>query len=347
MNKKKERWIYPDFCKGILIILVVVGHSIQFGLGKQYYNSGLYFANNIYKAIYSFHMPAFMIISGFFWQNKIKSASKSSVLVSRIKKLLQPIFSWSIIVTANIFLFESMSAEKIIKTFTINFVYGLWFMWALIICSILLFTVEKIPCNKIVFVGFLMLLFLLTPDIMNFHLYKFVFPFFIMGGCIATEIKTVLKYCSDKKTLQIMPILFVVWILLLGKYSNQCYIYISGVSLLQKTNALNQIFIDIYRWGVALLACVFAGNACYWILKIKNKAIEKIVSIVSWIGKKSMAVYIVSTTIFNKFVLPKLAWNVNAAIAVILESIMVLVVSLLLEIVTRKSKALSKILWGS
>lgn len=144
-----------------------------------------------------------------------------------------------------------------------------------------------------------------------------------------------------------MPILFVVWILLLGKYSNQCYIYISGVSLLQKTNALNQIFIDIYRWGVALIACIFAGNACYCVLKIKNKAIEKIVSIVSWIGKKSMAVYIVSTTIFNKFVLPKLAWNVNAAIAVILESIMVLVVSLLLEIVTRKSKVLSKILWGS
>lgn len=96
-----------------------------------------------------------------------------------------------------------------------------------------------------------------------------------------------------------------------------------------------------------MIACIFAGNVCYWILKIKNKAIEKIVFIVSWIGKKSMAVYIVSTTIFNKFVLPKLAWNVNAAIAVILESIMVLVVSLLLEIVTRKSKALSKILWGS
>lgn len=47
MNGKKERWIYPDFCKGILIILVVVGHSIQFGLGKQYYSLGLYFENTV------------------------------------------------------------------------------------------------------------------------------------------------------------------------------------------------------------------------------------------------------------------------------------------------------------
>lgn len=346
MNGKKERWIYPDFCKGILIILVVVGHSIQFGLGKQYYSLGLYFENTVYKAIYSFHMPAFMIISGFFLQNKIKSACEGNVLASRIKKLLQPIFSWAIIVTVNTFLFESMRVEKMIKALTINFVFGLWFMWALIICSILLFVIEKIPCNKMLLVGFLMLLFLLTPDIMNFHLYKFVFPFFIMGGCIA-EKKIVLKYCSDKKALLIMPILFVVWILLIGKYNNQCYIYISGVSLLQRTDALNQFFIDIYRWGVALIACIFVGNACYWVLQIKNKVIEGIVFVVSWIGKKSMAVYIVSTTIFNKFVLPKLVWNVNEAIAVILESILVLAMSLFLEKITRKSKALSKILWGS
>ena len=345
MNEKKKRWIYPDFCKGILIILVVIGHSIQFGLGKQYYSSGLYFENPIYKVIYSFHMPAFMIISGFFWKNKIKGTCKSNVLVSRIKRLLQPIVSWAIIVTVITFLLELMSIEKMIKDLTINFVFGLWFMWALIICSILLFVIEKLPCNKMVVVGFLMLLFLLTPDIINFHLYKFVFPFFIMGGCIA-EKETILKYCSNKKVLLIMPILFVMWILLLGKYNNQCYIYISGVSLLQKTDTLNQFFIDIYRWGVALIACIFVGNICYWILQIKNKAVGRIVFVVSWIGKKSMVVYIVSTTIFNKFILPNLAWGVNELIAVVLESIMVLAMSLFLEKVTRKSKVLSRILWG-
>lgn len=46
----KERIEYYDVAKGILILLVVLGHVFETGIINQY--------------IYSFHMPAFFIISG-------------------------------------------------------------------------------------------------------------------------------------------------------------------------------------------------------------------------------------------------------------------------------------------
>lgn len=58
----RERLFYIDNIKGLLIILVVLGHSIQAaGLGIE--------TNLINRFIYSFHMPAFMAISGFLSYN--------------------------------------------------------------------------------------------------------------------------------------------------------------------------------------------------------------------------------------------------------------------------------------
>lgn len=51
-----------DNLKGIAIFLVVWGHSLQ------YLNNGEFdfFENSLFQVIYSFHMPLFMVISGFF-----------------------------------------------------------------------------------------------------------------------------------------------------------------------------------------------------------------------------------------------------------------------------------------
>ena len=50
-----------DNLKGFLIFLVVLGHAIEKFQGKSLMISG-----SIYSVIYSFHMPAFIFISGFF-----------------------------------------------------------------------------------------------------------------------------------------------------------------------------------------------------------------------------------------------------------------------------------------
>ena len=55
------RNLFLDFTKGVLILLVTVGHSIQYII----YNNHGFWGDPLFKAIYIFHMPLFIGLSGF------------------------------------------------------------------------------------------------------------------------------------------------------------------------------------------------------------------------------------------------------------------------------------------
>ena len=65
-SEQEKRIYWVDCAKGILIVLMVIGHNIQFGSGAEMLSENLYYDNWIFKIIYSFHMPCLMLISGFF-----------------------------------------------------------------------------------------------------------------------------------------------------------------------------------------------------------------------------------------------------------------------------------------
>lgn len=68
-----KRIVWADSLKGWLILIVVLGHAIQSTLGDGCYNS------HIWNIIYSFHMPAFMAVSGWLaYRIKIPSKIKKS-----------------------------------------------------------------------------------------------------------------------------------------------------------------------------------------------------------------------------------------------------------------------------
>ena len=56
----KQRQVWADALKGWLMVLVVLGHAIQ---GVMHEGC---FHNHLWNVIYSFHMPAFMAVSGYF-----------------------------------------------------------------------------------------------------------------------------------------------------------------------------------------------------------------------------------------------------------------------------------------
>lgn len=57
---ERTRIIWADSLKGWLILLVILGHAIQSTLAKDCFD------NHLWNLIYSFHMPAFMAVSGWF-----------------------------------------------------------------------------------------------------------------------------------------------------------------------------------------------------------------------------------------------------------------------------------------
>ena len=80
-----KRLIWADALRGLLILLVVLGHSLQHGD----------FENRIaWNVIYSFHMAAFFVISGYVGYKKEYVISS---LLGKARQLLLPFVSWTLV----------------------------------------------------------------------------------------------------------------------------------------------------------------------------------------------------------------------------------------------------------
>ncbi|MBE6184743.1 acyltransferase family protein [Heyndrickxia ginsengihumi] len=120
------RNLYFDNAKFVLIFLVVFGHLIS----PYKNNDGVLFT--LYTVIFLFHMPAFILISGYF----SKGFQKKGYIIKAIKKILVPYLIFQFIYS--IYYYYTGVETK----FTINFFephWSLWFLLSLFFWNILLF----------------------------------------------------------------------------------------------------------------------------------------------------------------------------------------------------------------
>lgn len=123
----KSRILWPDILKGILIILVIWGHLLQY-----YAIDGM--ASFEWRFIYSFHMPLFMLLSGMFF------SVKQSFWQCVNKRLCQCLVPG---ITAAIILFllgqNFMSIGEAVKGMFTNF----WFLKCLLLCTLFYYPIKK------------------------------------------------------------------------------------------------------------------------------------------------------------------------------------------------------------
>ena len=86
----KQRNIVFDALKAFAIWCVVLGHCIQDLSGLEWWNNGLF------RFIYSFHMPLFFMISGFFFASSIK-LGWLEFLRKKTLSLILPCFVWGVV----------------------------------------------------------------------------------------------------------------------------------------------------------------------------------------------------------------------------------------------------------
>lgn len=116
----KQRLIYLDNLKGFAILLVVLGHCIQ---AHDISNSYQF----LFRFIYSFHMPLFMMVSGYFGYKASVVFLKD--LKKKASRLLVPYFVWGGI---NILLHKSSLLHMVINPDGF-----LWFLWDLFFISLI------------------------------------------------------------------------------------------------------------------------------------------------------------------------------------------------------------------
>lgn len=60
---QSSRSVFWDIIKGVAILLVVIGHQIQNSCG----GTEAFADDPFFKFVYGFHMPLFMLVSGYFF----------------------------------------------------------------------------------------------------------------------------------------------------------------------------------------------------------------------------------------------------------------------------------------
>ncbi|MBM4764778.1 acyltransferase family protein [Bacillus sp. B15-48] len=126
----KTRDAYYDNAKFLLIFLVVFGHFIQSYIHEDK------FIYTVYTTIYTFHMPAFILISGFF----AKGFRKPGYYKKLTKKLIIPYLIFQGIYSLYYVLINERS---VIELNPLNPQWSLWFLLSLFFWNVMLFLFTK------------------------------------------------------------------------------------------------------------------------------------------------------------------------------------------------------------
>lgn len=150
MRESTRRVYEYDFIKGIMILLVVLGHSYYVGSHgatmADYVASDSNVVSSLFNGyintfIYSMHMPVYMMISGALSAGKLTGGGTKNYIVNRFKRLIIPYLLCSIL-----------------YAIPVKYIAGYYYDWSLVkayVYSIILF---QTPAHM----WFLVILFLLS-----------------------------------------------------------------------------------------------------------------------------------------------------------------------------------------
>ncbi len=184
--KQRDNWF--DNAKGILMILVVIGHLLASAANK--YEIFSIFLN----LIYFFHMPAFAIVSGFFMKRRIDTKDYASVIN---KTILPYCFAQIIIYVAAIVLpsgVAALSAERLVRSGVFSFlfpIYHLWYFFGVVFAFLFCIKIKakEHPVRALVVSIIISLVCGALPTVTFLKLTKALafLPFFVLGYLIPKE----------------------------------------------------------------------------------------------------------------------------------------------------------------
>ena len=323
-----KRNVNVDIIKAILITLVVIGHVVS------YLYPDSFRTNLIYKICYSFHMPFFILVSGYLtaFKSDDKLADKK-FFISRITRLLIPYLIWNV--------FETILTKNINIFFVVFMKPVLWFLFVLFLYECIIHIASKFKRKEIAMaimyfaIVSLLIIFKRSSDILvAFTIY---YPFWVLGFYFNRMRKNkILDFIYSKSWIAI--ILYPLSMLL---YTYDQYeIMVPYFTSLLNNKVPSIIILAVYnvynRYVVAMLGILFVATIVKIIVsKVKPNINEKI----AVVGKYTMYIYILEKwfefQIFN-----------NVYIDGVILTIVKMVVPILIALIVKYIKPINRLLFG-
>lgn len=268
--KTDDREYLFDNLKAVLIILVVFGHVMErFGLFPK-----------IRCVIYTFHMPLFIFISGYFSKDTTNKENKL------VKNLLIPFFLFNTIYMLTIeSCYYTTFKERLINLNIFRASYLYWYLISLFIWRILTKYIIKFKYSMVIL--FILSLYIgLINDagrFLSISRTTAFFPFFMLGYYTNKEYIEKIRNMNKKIAIFILIILISITFILANKFINADLFFNAQSYKASGVGIFRGIFVRIYQFIVATVISICLIN----VISSKNNWM-------SIMGSKTVSIYILS-----------------------------------------------------
>ncbi len=272
---KPRDYLFDNY-KAFLIFLVVVGHFIEPSSDNTLLLSAIKWM------IVSFHMPAFIFISGYFSKRELP-------LKTMIQKLAIPYVACEIIY----YLFYILILQKDTSLSLLRPKFSLWYLLALFVWRVITPYVKKIPHHMLlsVIAGLLIGFSTMPSNYLSIPRILVFYPFFLAGVHFDREVITRLRNRKNR--------------IIAGIVTAICLIFIAFGPL---TNYMTKIFYGRYNYeflGQGPLEGILCRLVCYVISFAITFSLLFLISEkeqnYSYLGTQTMGIYLFHGLTYNFF----------------------------------------------
>ncbi len=294
MDKKES--FYWNLVKGTAIFLMLWGHCIQ----CCSLDIVVYFEDIVFKTIYTFHMPVFMLISGYLFYHSFRKRNLPDLLEHRIRGMLHPIVMATVLNNILIAFLVYVLSDRVDILFGRLFQgisEDLWFLWAVLYCSLLVGTICKLtdkPALQVLLIlpgAFVILLF---PQ-WNYTL--FMYPYFVAGFFCG-------RYPEPAKRLYklVRYAVLVLFPVMVTFYESKHYIYVTPM-ISQELGLAASMEIASFRWVIGFVGSIWILAVMEFLLHMgeRNSAVQMVLNALSCLGKNSLQIYCLSASLLSGY----------------------------------------------
>lgn len=262
-----NRILWLDALKCFAMFLVIWGHVIQYGVTD-------YLENDIHIGIYSFHMPLFMMISGFFAGN-IAKYSFGKFLKKKFIQLIFPCIIYGFL-CSYIYIYGGSLLGK--------YFYCLWFLKSIFLCFVFYYPYAKYKNVYVLFFTIVLSLFVVY--------YKFneMYICFLFGTFLREFERLVYRKIRLVSFLSatVFLFLFCFWN---NDYLKIYYEHLGPFVLFNTSSSLTHYFsVLFYKIIIGLCGSVFL----FCLFKMRSSLFQssKLGRYISYIGKNTLYIYV-------------------------------------------------------
>lgn len=270
--------------KGLLIFLVVFGHLLSPYQDKFY---------GLYLLIYTFHMPLFILLTGYFAK---KTTLKKVANLALIYLIFQPLYRYYIVLIG------------VSEHFDVRYYhpyYQLWYLSSMIAWSLILLAINHTGMKKLnkvvlvlicfviggasrVFAGHFMTAMLNTYPDFSPHFFSYqrtltFLPYFILGALLGSDqMRRLYQSLKASKLIAFVGVVALLGYYTFGNTANLEEMFKGSSELPDLSGTLQQKFVFV------MITYVMASVLCYLVL---NAMTDKICFLTRW-GDRSLSIFL-------------------------------------------------------